>query len=417
VLTYGGRFRVKQSRKEFVLLALAGLAAGALMVATAPSAAADRAVMVTCDQVITADTKLANDLIDCPRHGLVIGASNITLDLNGHTVDGNNVLFEPCPVDESCNVGIANSGLRDGRPFNGAGFSGVTVKNGTIREFAEVGVYIRNTSDNTVRDIKASTSDDESAGVILRGCTHCRVEHTSVSDMSVGIVLDRSIGARIEHNNIQHVGFAGVALVVTEGSRIAHNSIHDSPDTDGIVVLAESHHNVVTDNESFNNGGGLSIVGGSHHNALVRNSLHDNAFVGMFVNASDDNRIESNYIARNAQAAFDAGEGSDGGIHLTADDGDTSDRNVITKNTLVGNFGDGLLVDAGQGDTRIERNVARGNWDDGIDVESAETTIVGNAANNNHDLGIEAVAGVVDGGRNRAAGNGDPRQCINVACG
>ena len=33
------------------------------------------------------------------------------------------------------------------------------------------------------------------------------------------------------------------------------------------------------------------------------------------------------------------------------------------------------------------------------------------------DLGIEAVFGVIDGGGNRARGNGDPRQCVNIFCG
>jgi hypothetical protein len=39
-----------------------------------------------------------------------------------------------------------------------------------------------------------------------------------------------------------------------------------------------------------------------------------------------------------------------------------------------------------------------------------------NVASFNGDLGIEAVVGVVDAGRNRAAGNGDPAQCTNLDC-
>jgi hypothetical protein len=34
----------------------------------------------------------------------------------------------------------------------------------------------------------------------------------------------------------------------------------------------------------------------------------------------------------------------------------------------------------------------------------------------NHDLGIEAVRGVIDGGGNVARHNGDPRQCTNIVC-
>jgi hypothetical protein len=39
-----------------------------------------------------------------------------------------------------------------------------------------------------------------------------------------------------------------------------------------------------------------------------------------------------------------------------------------------------------------------------------------NEARRNGGLGIFAVRGVIDGGGNRASGNGDRRQCVNVAC-
>jgi hypothetical protein len=49
-------------------------------------------------------------------------------------------------------------------------------------------------------------------------------------------------------------------------------------------------------------------------------------------------------------------------------------------------------------------------------VRSASTTLTKNTANDNGDLGIEAVPGVIDGGGNRARGNGNPAQCLNVSC-
>jgi hypothetical protein len=58
----------------------------------------------------------------------------------------------------------------------------------------------------------------------------------------------------------------------------------------------------------------------------------------------------------------------------------------------------------------------RKNGDDGIDVENPWTTLFANSAFRNVDLGIEAVVGVVDGGGNRAAGNGNQLQCMNVFC-
>jgi hypothetical protein len=49
-------------------------------------------------------------------------------------------------------------------------------------------------------------------------------------------------------------------------------------------------------------------------------------------------------------------------------------------------------------------------------VDSVATTLTRNRAFRNHDLGIEAVPGVTDGGGNKAAGNGNPLQCTNVFC-
>jgi hypothetical protein len=42
---------------------------------------------------------------------------------------------------------------------------------------------------------------------------------------------------------------------------------------------------------------------------------------------------------------------------------------------------------------------------------------VGNRADNNIDFGIDAIAGVTDGGGNTASGNGGAQQCRNVVCG
>ena len=64
----------------------------------------------------------------------------------------------------------------------------------------------------------------------------------------------------------------------------------------------------------------------------------------------------------------------------------------------------------------MRSNTTDKNGDDGIDVETPTTTLTANAATYNGDLGIEGVEGIIDGGGNRAFGNGNPLQCLNVAC-
>jgi parallel beta-helix repeat protein len=73
-------------------------------------------------------------------------------------------------------------------------------------------------------------------------------------------------------------------------------------------------------------------------------------------------------------------------------------------------------VATGVTSTVVRGNTTNSNADDGIDVDAPGTTIRENVANDNGDLGIEAVPGVVDGGGNRATGNGNPAQCTDVVC-
>jgi parallel beta-helix repeat protein len=65
-------------------------------------------------------------------------------------------------------------------------------------------------------------------------------------------------------------------------------------------------------------------------------------------------------------------------------------------------------------ETLLDQNTANRNGDDGIDVKSTSTTLIKNTANYNADLGIEAIPGVTDGGGNKARGNGNRAQWINV---
>jgi hypothetical protein len=89
---------------------------------------------------------------------------------------------------------------------------------------------------------------------------------------------------------------------------------------------------------------------------------------------------------------------------------------TIRGNVVRGAAVDGLLVHATASDTLVEGNIAAAAGDDGIDVQNAATTLTRNLAVRSGDLGIEAVAGVTDGGGNRAFGNGNAAQCTNIVC-
>ncbi len=389
---------------------LALLVAGCVGLGTGSASASQP----SCGDTITKDTKLHKDLVNCPNNGIVIGADDITLNLNGHTVDG----------DGDGDLGIDNT----------AGHDGVTIRSGSVREFVE-GVLIVGASENHVR--KLSTSDQAHGGIGVVDSVDVRVQRNSSVANLVGIYIVGSRDVGVEHNLVSNTEFSGIVLHdESQNVRIAENSVSGSRNDAGIgvypgdnnviernsvsdsnagIVLAfGSADNTVRANLVTGNGDGVLLDVGTHDNRVTKNRLRDSFFGGVEVVGSDDNVIAQNSVVDNNI------DGSEAGIHLLSwpdDPGETSDRNLMSKNTLAGNNGDGILVDADQSQNVVGGNRTRENTDDGIDVDSPSTTLTKNTANHNDDLGIEAIPGVTDGGGNKAHSNGDPRQCLNVVCG
>lgn len=99
---------------------------------------AESETTITCGQTITADTILSADLA-CPpdtEYAVIIGASNITLDLGGHTISG----YTP-------RTGVFISGQE-----------GITIQNGAVDGF-NVGVSINESNLVTIKDLTVRNLD------------------------------------------------------------------------------------------------------------------------------------------------------------------------------------------------------------------------------------------------------------------
>ena len=124
---------------------LAFVLAMTLLGGASPAVAAGHG-RLACGDTVTKSMRLTADLRDCPENGLVIGADGITLDLNGHRVDG----------DAS----------RGGVGIDLEGHRGVTIANGTVRDFGE-GVLVLGGRD--VRILRVVSLDEEHGGILVDG--------------------------------------------------------------------------------------------------------------------------------------------------------------------------------------------------------------------------------------------------------
>src|SRR5215211_8141215 len=152
-----------------------------------------------CGDKITADTTLHKDLVDCPNNGLRIAADNVTLDLNGHLIDGDGEPFKPCSEDEFCDVGVLNRG-----------HDGVTVMHGSEREF-DFGVLVGRASHNRLLDISAS--GNQCCGFGFFRDTRSVIRDSSGSGADSGMFLVSSHHVRILDNAFRHNGDPGGIFV------------------------------------------------------------------------------------------------------------------------------------------------------------------------------------------------------------
>jgi len=324
------------------------------------------AATLTCGEPLTTSVVLTQDLTDCPGDGLVVAANGITVDLGGHTVDGTS-------ADDS--VGVRSDG-----------FDGVTITNGTVQGF-ERGVYLTNGADNgRVRQL--TVQFNASDGIAVSRSTGDKITNNDSRDNFTGIVVLDSAHILVAENIAEVNQESGINFVGSRNSRITGNRVNSNDMLievffGGITLSDSSGIRVDANESSVGSGYGIALFG-SDANVILKNQMGKSG--------SDGNNLN--------------------GIALSSG----SDGNTIRENTADDNGLDGIAIAAGAVGNLVKANIAVQNYDDGIGVEEP-TTITANTANFNGDLGIEAVPGVIDGGRNTATGNGNPAQCVNVACG
>jgi parallel beta-helix repeat protein len=354
----------------------------------------------SCGDTITADTTLHRSLFNCPSNGIVVGADDVTLDLNYHTIDGDGTAVADCDtLKERCDVGVDIEG-----------HDGVTVVNGSVREF-EDGVVARTARHTRLLGISSSSNHIEAMVVSLSDRSVVRNSSGigSTNDIGDGILVVLSDGVRIVHSSFRGNGIGGHGV--------------------GIDVFDSTHMLIAGNRLSGNKGAGILLDGDD--NRVSRNRSVRDEEVGIWVLAANGNVISGNRVVGLRQQGEVAAIQVTGGDHnvlarnsVRHSEEDAigvagsviAEANVVRHNHVRGAGGDGVHVAAKAKQTLLRGNRVGHAGDDGLDVDRRATKLTKNRAVRNADLGIEAVRGVIDGGGNKASGNGDPRQCTHVVC-
>ena len=181
-----------------------------------------------CGAVVTTSTTVTANLLDCPGDGLIIGAHNITLNLNGKTIDG-----------VGLGVGVRNNG-----------FDGVTIRNGVITEF-DYGVLLN-------------------PGTLQNQVTALTMRHNEVAGVQL---VNADTNNRVTSNLVEHLSQRGIAVLGgSTGNIVRSNTVRYN--ADGIYVEGSSSNTVDFNQVTGNSDRGIEVVS-STQVTLRSNTLTD----------------------------------------------------------------------------------------------------------------------------------------------
>lgn len=354
--------------RKMVVAASAGALAMASMVVLGEPAGANH---VSCGAVVTQSITLDSNLTNCQGDGLRIQASNIVVDLAGHTISGRS--STNTTLDEFVGIRLMN-------------VTGVTVRNGTVTNF-DAGVVLGRGSGNTISRIRVLNNINHST---LTGVfTDC--------EFGDGILTLDSDNNVIEGNVAQGNGpYGGITLVGdSDGNQVLSN-ITRFQDVDN------AHPNFVNAERPAGNGPcgpfvptvgtvgairqdiGIRVEGpGANDNRVIGNHSSNNDAFGISIHgnvchpaaetqqqpqpANTGNIVSRNNVVANGfNAQFGGGPTVADGIGVPAQGPDVvvcvAHSNRITSNTVTGNAQHGIMI-AGRGthDNVISGNIVRNN--------------------------------------------------------
>lgn len=324
---------------------------------------------LVCGATISRDTTLKADLGPCPADGLVVVASDITLNLGGHKVFG--AFDEVHGVATGNHAGVRLVNVRD-----------VAVKNGEVSHFA-AGVAVHGGNGNSFKKLDL----------------HHNVGWAGTNDLGDGLVLFDSVGNTIASIRAHHNGpFSGVALIGGStdnrivASDLSDNATHDLCGRTG-GIPGPGPGSCVPYQVVWGEDMGLRLEGpGTMRNIVSGNQINRNGSDGILVamtcpNFEDPvnfpppcldpdltqsyNVIKGNTINDNGVHGAPSAPGSGILLHNLGV-AHAPSHNTISDNVVLRNERNGIAVSVGSHHNSVLRNTATGSGSlDGLDGNAA----------------------------------------------
>ena len=175
--------------------------------------------------ITTQGSYIINQNLTANWHGIKVQANNVTIDLNGYSIAGNNT---------SGGYGVYMNGC-----------SNVEIRNGTIRNFGSHGIYEESSSGKSHRVINVRVVNNKGSGIYLNGSNHMVKDCTASNNGFDGIYAADgcAVSGNTAYSNGNNGISAGVACTVKNNTAY-HNQYY------GILL---GGYNLVDGNTAYDN--------------------------------------------------------------------------------------------------------------------------------------------------------------------
>jgi parallel beta-helix repeat protein len=344
------------SRRTLVIIGLLLISIVTLAFNTQPAKADKETVFIEADgsispaeaPIVTSDNityTLTGDISYPAYYGTVVQRSNIIIDGEGYTVQGN----------RSAN-GLYLSSINN-----------VTIKNTNIKNFTN-GIYLDHSSNSSVSGNNITTNI--SYGIYVNSSNYDSMSDNNITmnNYGIGIYLEYTNYGSISANNIASSD-DGIRLLGSNDSIITGNNV--TTNNKGIFTFSSSN-NTFIGNSITQDGYGIWLEWFSSDNSVSGNMITANSGNGIYVDSSNYNSISGNIIANNKF-----------GIWVEF----SSSYNTISRNNITASSGAGVELSADYNSV-IENNITE-NKEFGIWLDGFHNSIsANNIANNGEGIGV-----------------------------
>ena len=207
--------------------------------------------IASCGQVVTEDVTLTSDLNCANGDGLIVGASDITINMNGYSItSGDAAGAEGTPTTSN-----DAAGAEDPLTTDYDGTSGILVANadnvaisglGKIDGFTR-GVTFLGSSGGSLSDVQLSGND---IGAVVASSSGVEISRNTMTNNGIAVVFDSSNGGVTAFNQIVANLREGVLLLGSSDNVVAANNMYGNG-ANGIYLDPMSRGNNIDYNTVF----------------------------------------------------------------------------------------------------------------------------------------------------------------------